>query len=151
MNWPLAAMENQREVIMDTAFHRDWKSKRKRQRQVHVTSIVVTEVILPHFRVRPFCVVVSSSPWNWRSRVRISGLELTRHSALHYSLSMLSIRALSSKYIQWRIQDFLAGRRAQRERQAIIQNIFMKTGWKRKKLGRGVCRLHKYSNLDPPL
>ena len=40
---------------------------------------VVTEVILPHFRVRPFCVVVSSSPWNRRSRVRISEPELTRH------------------------------------------------------------------------
>ena len=25
---------------------------------------VVVEVILPHFRVRPFCVVVSSSLWN---------------------------------------------------------------------------------------
>ena len=25
---------------------------------------VVAEVILPHFRVRPFCVVVSSSLWN---------------------------------------------------------------------------------------
>ena len=43
---------------------------------------VVTEVILLHFRVRPFCVVVSSSPWNEMSRVRISEPELTRHSAL---------------------------------------------------------------------
>ena len=45
---------------------------------------VVTEVILPHFWVRPFCVVVSSSLWNRRSWVRISELELTRHSALQY-------------------------------------------------------------------
>ena len=44
---------------------------------------VVTEVILPHFRVRPFCVVVSSSLWNRRSWVWISEPELTRHSALH--------------------------------------------------------------------
>ena len=49
---------------------------------------VVTEVILPHFRVRPFCVVVSSSPWNRRSRVRISEPELTRHSALQLATRM---------------------------------------------------------------
>ena len=29
---------------------------------------VVMEVILPHFRARPFCVVVLSSLWNQRSR-----------------------------------------------------------------------------------
>ena len=48
----------------------------------------MTEVILPHFRVRPFCVVVSSSPWNRRSRVRISEPELTRHSALQLATRM---------------------------------------------------------------
>ena len=38
---------------------------------------VVMEVILLHFWIRPFCVVVSSSLWNRRSRVRIS--KMTRH------------------------------------------------------------------------
>ena len=57
---------------------------------------VVTEVILPHFRVRPFCVVVSSSPWNRRSRVRISEPELTRHSALQLlDVTQLRSRSLS--------------------------------------------------------
>ena len=58
---------------------------------------VVMEVILPHFRVRPFCVVVSSSPWNRRSWVRISEPELTRHSALQFqpiSNGQLHIRFL---------------------------------------------------------
>ena len=52
--------------------------------QTHEGSSVVTEVILPHLWVRPFCVVVSSSLWNRRSRVRISEPELTKHSALHF-------------------------------------------------------------------
>ena len=38
---------------------------------------VVTELILSHFWVRPFCVVVSFLLCNWRSHVRIS--ELTGH------------------------------------------------------------------------
>ena len=45
---------------------------------------VVVEVILLHFRVRPFCVVASSSLWNWRSWVQILEPKLTGHSALHY-------------------------------------------------------------------
>ena len=113
---------------------------------------VVMEVILLHFQVRPFCVVVSSLPWNRRSRVRISGLELTRHSALHYSLSMLSIRALSSKYIQWRIQDFLARAPSPKGAPSYYSKYFHEKWIKtKKKLGRGVCRLHKFSNLNPPL
>ena len=63
---------------------------------------VVMEVILLHFRVRPFCVVVSSSLWNQRSRVRMSEPELIRHSALqlfganiqlhHFNFSTLHFR-----------------------------------------------------------
>ena len=40
------------------------------------------EAILPHFWVRPFCVVVWSSLWNQRSRVQIS--ELTQHFSCCY-------------------------------------------------------------------
>ena len=46
---------------------------------------VVAEVILPHFRVRPFCVVVSSSLWN----PEVPGLNLRTvgtYSALGTSL-----------------------------------------------------------------
>ena len=45
---------------------------------------VVVEVILLHFRVRPFCVVISSSLWNWTAWIWILEPKLTRHSALHY-------------------------------------------------------------------
>ena len=61
----------------------------------HFDVFVVTEVILPHFRVRPFCVVVSSLLWNRSSRVPISEPELTRHSALHFIRSTEKQRSKS--------------------------------------------------------
>ena len=45
---------------------------------------VVAEVILPHFRVRPFCVVVLSSFWN----PEVPGSNLGTNSALGTSLDL---------------------------------------------------------------
>ena len=48
---------------------------------------IVEEVMLPHFWVRPFCVLITFLLWNWRSWVQI--LVLTRHPALHWKQSQI--------------------------------------------------------------
>ena len=76
---------------------------------------VVMEAILPYFGVRPFCIVVSSLLWNWRSWVQILKPELTQHSALQYphlELLMEDLETLSKNTppnwnFSWRTSNFI--------------------------------------------